>query len=305
MCIIVAKNKGFELPKKEILKNCFDNNSDGAGFMYTLNNKVIIDKGYMKFEDLWKRLQNLQNEIDIKNTPIVLHFRIGTSGNFDASCTHPFSLTNKDNKLKELDAIANIGIAHNGIISSYADAKSELSDTQLFIKKFLFPLYKIDKNFYNNKDIQDIIEKVTSSKFAILTNKNELITIGNFIEKDGILYSNYSFENYTEYNYCWKSKTYKIGNTYDDHYDDYYDDYTKYTVDDILPLQDSEIAQNDDGEIFINYDYRKIGYLATDYFDRLFLIHDETGEIELLSDFVTIYNIDELENVEATKSEVQ
>jgi hypothetical protein len=32
MCIIVSKEKYREIPKKEILQNCFENNSDGARF---------------------------------------------------------------------------------------------------------------------------------------------------------------------------------------------------------------------------------------------------------------------------------
>ena len=34
MCIIVAKDKNVDVPTIDILKRCFDYNSDGAGFMY-------------------------------------------------------------------------------------------------------------------------------------------------------------------------------------------------------------------------------------------------------------------------------
>ena len=47
MCIIAIKPKDIDLPSKEYLENCFINNDDGAGFMYTENNKVKIYKGYM------------------------------------------------------------------------------------------------------------------------------------------------------------------------------------------------------------------------------------------------------------------
>ena len=50
MCIIIAKEKYGRLPSEKELKNCFTNNSDGAGFMYVKNGKVVIDKGYMKYE---------------------------------------------------------------------------------------------------------------------------------------------------------------------------------------------------------------------------------------------------------------
>ena len=49
MCIIVAKKKGLELPTKEILRNCFNYNSDGAGLMFNDGKQVFIEKGFMDF----------------------------------------------------------------------------------------------------------------------------------------------------------------------------------------------------------------------------------------------------------------
>ena len=59
MCIIVVKDKNKPLPKLEYLKNCFENNPDGMGFMYLKNNKVIIDKGYMTYKSFEKRFDKL------------------------------------------------------------------------------------------------------------------------------------------------------------------------------------------------------------------------------------------------------
>jgi len=247
MCVIVAKNRGFDLPKKSILQTCYINNPDGAGIMYTKNNKVVIDKGYMSFSSLWQRLQELKAEIDIKNTPIVLHFRIGTSGAYDKSNTHPFELTNQDNKLLKLKNNVNIGIAHNGIIAAYEDNKNTtLNDTQLFIKKFLYPIYELNNKFYRNKEMQEIIKTVTNSKFAFLTNENELILIGDFIKENGIYYSNYT---YKEDRKIYKKK--KTPKQYK--YIDYYE-----AMEEITPVNDDEVAITDEGEFYINYDYRKI-----------------------------------------------
>ena len=46
MCIIVSKKKGLELPTKEILRNCFNYNSDGAGIMFNDGKQVFIEKGF-------------------------------------------------------------------------------------------------------------------------------------------------------------------------------------------------------------------------------------------------------------------
>lgn len=319
MCIIVVKKEGYNIPKKEILQNCFNNNSDGAGFMYYYKNNVYIEKGFMNFDKFYKRIEKLKKEIDTKKAPMVFHFRIGTSGASDGTCTHPFELTNNEKNLKKQKSIVNIGIAHNGIISSYSDAKSTLNDTQLFIKDFLYPLYEIDKNFYNNEKIQDIILKVSSSKFAILTNKKELILIGDFIEKDGILYSNYTFEatRYTYFDYSkYNDKYYDLKDYNDYYYDDYddYDDYDNYdkpkicelTYDDIMPLSDDECAIDTDETIFLSYDYRKKGELYVDYWHRLLLLNNETGELELVANNVEILNLSDFDedNLEKVESEV-
>ena len=64
MCIIVAKDRAGRLPTQDELKNCFNRNSDGAGFMYVKNDKVIIDKGYMTFNDFIKRYNKLLRKFD-------------------------------------------------------------------------------------------------------------------------------------------------------------------------------------------------------------------------------------------------
>ena len=286
MCIIVTKNKGVDLPKKAILRNCFENNPDGAGIMYTKNNKVIINKGYMSFESLWDRIKALKKEIDVKNTPIVFHFRIGTSGGYNPGNTHPFPLTTQNNKLLQLKTTADVGIAHNGIISTYEDRKNaNLSDTQLFIKKFLHPIYKLDNTFYHNKDILEIIKTVTTSKFAILSKNSELILIGDFIEKNGIYYSNTSYQ----------ERTLKFTNT-----PTYYNyknfDYTP-TIEELMPLLDDDVAIGDNNKYYINYDYRKQGYLAIDDYCRLYLVNTEaeTEKTELLNEYVELYDIKDLE----------
>jgi predicted glutamine amidotransferase len=296
MCIIVVKKEGYKIPDKTILKNCFENNSDGAGLMYYKDNKVVINKGFMDFESFYNKIEKLQNEIDTINTNMVFHFRIGTSGASDGTCTHPFELTNNSNKLKKLNAKVDVGIAHNGIINAYTPAKtSDLNDTQLFIKNFLYPLYEIDNNFYNNTKIQDIIKTVTSSKFAILTNKNELVTIGDFIEEDGILYSNTSYEDYYSY-----YKNYSLSK-YED-YEDFYDylDVSNLPFDEAInklyTLSDDEYATDDDFS-YIPYDYRKAGKLAIDKYNSLYLIDYENKSVELISDYVELFDILECESV--------
>lgn len=208
MCVIIAKNKNDRLPSIDELKNCFSNNKDGSGFMYTLNHNVIIDKGYMtetdfinRFKYLCKRFNNFDNKC------LVIHCRIGTAGTNTSQNTHPYPITNDVKNLHKLYFKTSLGIAHNGIITSYnpssIDNKNDINDTQNFILNYLYDLSKNYKQFYKSKSMLDGILNLTTSKFAILTKKDELITIGNFVNHNNLLFSNESYikKTYTYYSY--------------------------------------------------------------------------------------------------------
>ena len=78
MCIIISKDRTCDrLPTIGELTNCFEHNSDGAGFMYVNNNKVIIEKGYMNLENFIDRYKELC--VKFKNfykKSLVIHCRI-------------------------------------------------------------------------------------------------------------------------------------------------------------------------------------------------------------------------------------
>ena len=95
MCIIAIKKKNKELPDEEIFQTMFKNNSDGAGFMYNHNGKVIIQKGYMTYEEFKEALNKLCTKVDAYTTAIVFHFRIATHGSVSPALCHPFPLSHK------------------------------------------------------------------------------------------------------------------------------------------------------------------------------------------------------------------
>ena len=113
------------------------------------DNQVIIDKGYMNIDDLLVRIEKLKNELhsDLTDNAIVFHFRIGTAGKNDKETTHPFIITNQDDKLRATKITSNLGVVHNGIIYHYSYKGGILSDTQLFIKNVIYPISKLNKNF--------------------------------------------------------------------------------------------------------------------------------------------------------------
>lgn len=191
MCIIIAKTKTQKAPKIEILKTCFENNPDGAGFMYTDNNRVIIDKGYMTEKALIKRYKYLKHKYNnFKNKSLVIHFRISTSGEITGAFTHPFIITDNIKDMKKEHTSAKIGVAHNGILTDYTPKNKNVNDTMLFIKRFLYNKFKNKKLFTDSTRKQ--IEK-TGSRFAILTKNDNLHLYGDFI-KDGVFYSNSTYK---------------------------------------------------------------------------------------------------------------
>ena len=91
MCIIAYKPLNVAFPEEYILHNCFDNNDDGAGFMYAFNGEVHIHKGYETFEKFMAAL-NKARAITGDKVPYVMHFRIATQG-YERTMTHPFPLS--------------------------------------------------------------------------------------------------------------------------------------------------------------------------------------------------------------------
>lgn len=201
MCIIVAKRKNVEIPSNEILKNCFNNNHDGAGLMYSSNGKVVIEKGFMKFDDFKKRLDELKIKYnDFKGKSLVMHFRIGTAGSNTAENTHPYPLSGHVEDIHATKIISSVGVAHNGIISEFNPSKENpenVNDTQNFIMKFLTPLYNGYKDFYKNDKVLSGIYKMlrSANKLAFLDGASDEIYLTDGFQTDanGVEYSNNTY----------------------------------------------------------------------------------------------------------------
>ena len=221
MCIIVAKNKGVALPTKKTLEQCFERNKDGAGIMYVKNNKVIIEKGLMTFQDFYKKLKSIKKEFggDLTNKALVMHFRIGTHGENDKATTHPFPISSNFNDLRATYFETDLGMAHNGIMSAYNYDRT-LSDTQSFIKDYVSVFKELNKKFYLNNKVMEIISNeanISSNKLCFLDNKENIYWYGDKVIDNGVIYSNttykpYTYKSYRNYSYdydYWYGKDYK------------------------------------------------------------------------------------------------
>lgn len=192
MCIIAAKPAGVAMPKDEYIRNMWDGNRDGAGIMYVLNGKVRIEKGFMKYKAFTEALERITKLVDPVKTPIVMHFRITTHGGTKPENTHPFPITDNIGSLCKRVNSADIGVAHNGII--HIQPRKGISDTMEYIASQLAPLKRALPRFYENPHAMQMIENAIGSKMAFLTKEGRLYTVGNFVEDEGVLYSNTSYE---------------------------------------------------------------------------------------------------------------
>lgn len=187
MCIIAIKPKNKEMFDKKTIDAMFINNPDGAGYMYydSKSRKVVIKKGFMTSKALMKSL----NEKNLKNTNVILHFRIGTSGFNDKMNCHPYPIYQKN----ALECKTDIAMAHNGILQGYIPPKaSDINDTQVFIQNVLNGL---KKGFQYDADKLALIKEIIdTNKLAFLDSKNKITLIGNFIEDNGYIYSNTSYK---------------------------------------------------------------------------------------------------------------
>lgn len=120
MCIAIWQPVGKSLTE-EILRNAWQQCSDGAGMAYINDGEVVISKGYMKCKEF---LEAYQTAVKTNpKSPFILHFRIKTMGDKVENNTHPFKI--KDGAL-----------AHNGSFRGTGAGNTGNSDTAIFAREF-------------------------------------------------------------------------------------------------------------------------------------------------------------------------
>lgn len=219
MCIIAIKPPHHKMIDESIIETMFQNNPDGSGYMYSYNNKVHIEKGFMTLKELLNSLDSLKKKVNIEEIPLILHFRISTSGKTDGATCHPFPITSDLNALRKTHVITNLGMAHNGVIYDFEEKKSIYSDTQLFVNKCVSYLYDINPKFLHDDRTEKMLEPIINgSRLAFLDRHGNIYRYGDWCENDGIFYSNDGYIPWTSRYYHYDS------NYYDNYYygDDYY-----------------------------------------------------------------------------------
>lgn len=173
MCVIIHKPSNVRI-EDNILKMCWDANHDGAGFMYSDGDKLIVKRGYMKYKRF--RDSYLRNE----DSEMVIHFRWASCGIISANTCHPF-------KINE-----NLALAHNGHISIPFVLNKKESDSLWIVKNILT---KLPKNFLDKQAYINLLSiAIEGSVFVFMDNFGNVTKIGeklgSFTSSDGCWFSN-------------------------------------------------------------------------------------------------------------------
>lgn len=237
MCIAIVKPQGTQI-SDECLRNCFENNQDGAGIAYAVNGKLYVTKGIFKLDDFIKNVRAVEK---IAEGDILIHCRIGTSGKKDKNNCHPHWVN------------SSTVMIHNGILDIDIPDKSEVSDTILFINEYLTDL---PEDFIKNPAILKLIEQVIgkNNKFAFLNNKGEsaICNQESGVIDEGIWYSNETYKYNSYYGYRSYSQREIL---------DYFEDY-------IGTLEDDEYDCLGEYPLIDRYDWILVPFSKENYRDR-------------------------------------
>ena len=191
MCIICISPKGVKQPSEKLIRTMFRNNPDGAGYMVANGETVRIEKGFMTVDDL---LRSLRQEAFCADDAVVYHFRISTQAGVNPEMTQPFPYSGKLENMRKIETETQLGIAHNGIIPCTTDRNDhEYSDTARFITQYLTEIIECYADL-KDQDVLDYLLRLTRSKLAFLDPYGRFYTVGHFIKKNGLLFSNSSYE---------------------------------------------------------------------------------------------------------------
>ena len=187
MCIIIYKKENAILPSYEILKKCFANNNDGAGFCYVNeNNNIKMEKGFFNFKKFYERLLEVQN-----NKHLLIHMRISTGGMNDKRNCHPYRINN------------NLFLAHNGVLPELL-SKANLVFSDTYIYSEILKIFKIKISDFKSEYFKYLFEKAigNNNKLVFFSKQKAIILNEKLGEwKDGVWFSNESFKKQDEYDY--------------------------------------------------------------------------------------------------------
>lgn len=185
MCLLAASFS--KIKNIEALENGFCNNSHGAGFCYSDNNRLFVEKGFFTFEEFIEAYNKIPDE-----SANLVHFRLATGGKINEENCHPFYVNE------------NLAFAHNGVFGC-VNSTALHSDTYEFNRLLLQPLFNKNTNYMVFKpEMKYLLEKTIGyNKVAFLNNSGKIAICNedNGDWNDGIWWSNSGWKHSNKR--CW------------------------------------------------------------------------------------------------------
>lgn len=180
MCIICIKQKGVKFPSMKAVRNMVENNSDGFAMVY-YHPSLEVAQVYRTMEErkFIKEYKRVKNMYDAEETSLFIHARIKTHGTMKLSNCHGW-----------VSKECNLAFAHNGILSGI-DNRDDMTDSETFFRDIFTPAFVYGGWEAGERAIKAVIG---TSKFVFMDCEGGLRYYGNYIEDDGLLYSNTTYQ---------------------------------------------------------------------------------------------------------------
>jgi hypothetical protein len=201
MCIAIVKNHDVPFPTLEEMSNCWDNNPDGFGFAIRKNGKVEIHKGYMKKTEMLSAYETLCKKY--QNYDVLLHFRIATHGGVNPQNTHPFPIVDSKKSMGKTKMVCDKCLIHNGVLPIEPRSKNISDTAELALR--------LGEAGITNVEAVRLLDGLVGTNKIALMNGVGIVTLGDWIEKDGILFSNRTYSYPASYKWYTVPATSKYG----------------------------------------------------------------------------------------------
>lgn len=181
MCVIaICENRALTSSE---FNECWDSNTHGMGFAFWNGSEITFKKGFMNKKDAKKAYKDIP-------VPHVVHFRIASAGEVCPELTHPFLCSKKSSLL--LSSKGEIPVLfHNGTVGNY----QTLLLMAIFKTKH-FPQGRMSDSRAMAVAVSqvgpDLLDMYSSHKWVYVT-KDGFRKVGDWIEEDGVFFSNYTF----------------------------------------------------------------------------------------------------------------
>ena len=187
MCIIAIKKKGVKFPQVETIKTMCDNNPDGFAIVYHVKGQDVQCMRSLNSNDVYALYRKLLRH-SYKKVSFFMHARIKTHGTININNCHGWHSDE-----------CNMYFAHNGILS--IKNRDDMTDSETFLRDIFTPAY-IMGGWPAAKLTIDAC--IGTSKFVFMNEEGKIAHFGNYIESDGMLYSNttYKKDRYSSYYKC-------------------------------------------------------------------------------------------------------